>query len=859
MFEIFGRDSDRSGPARATGSRASGIDRRTVLQLAAAGVTIPGAAATAAASESFVDILSVDPTDYPNVRLNVSVDTPSGRDGLLTEDDFEIIENGVRQEIQSFEFGSTKSDVVFVFDDTGSMGGEIAGMKSEVSDLVAEMETAGIDARYGLVTFKDGVEVDQELTDDAETLQSAVDALRPSGGGDFPEDNFDAIMRSLEFDYRTDAQKVLIDITDATSHYRGDGSEISESTIDETAAALTDGGLAYVAVSPGYDDERAAKKVLAEKVGGTWLDIYDADFTVILEEIAELVVTAYVVEYVTDLLPGAVAPISVVVEDPDEGTDSVDDTTDIPEDVEGSRIPELIDRKSDRIDAVRDTARPVLTADADSIVPPSLSPRFDVDGFDDEAERYLSDLDERRSEFDGTATAQHEEALERLTTIERVTEEAAAAPVNDLGVNGSVIEKQAEATLDVIKTLSFEAVSRGAGKVASSSLVRGIADDIARSTLDQVDSIKRGFSSAGYGSAGYGGRGYGATARDQRKTIDELDAEYRSEVLERRREADKNYIEGGASSLVGGSLGVADGMLGAFDDITGDAKQFLVRLEYEKYLNGTGVGIAEDVLNGFAEFDPPTVDFSDVPESVDVPLSDRGNDLVEGAVNDFTDFISDVTDYTEDVDYLEELDYDKSGDIEFGAIPDEIELPLLSELPERIDLGEVSGVSEIQELADLAAELTAVPATALDPTIDQLVERLEENADEGVLGTQSEDARETIVELAEEVISSITDVSDALFEGLDALAQLIDWAEFGTGVLLLVGAVIGLASTGGPGAIPAIGVLGTLSTIVVALSVVVDQATYMVGEEVRKTFGNVHNGAGALLTYTDLSAIDGGA
>lgn len=329
-----GESDDRT----VAGAEDSSFDRRTMLQLTALGLAGTGATAgtstsAAAQEDSFVDILSVDPSDYPNVLLNVDVASEAGTEGLLTEEDFEIVEDDIQQEITGFDFGSTKSDVVFVFDDTGSMGDEIAAMKAEVKSLVDEMEAAGIDSRYGLVTFKDDVDERLELTDDADALQDVVDTLNANGGGDTPEDNFDAVAEALEMDFRADAQKVVIDITDAPSHYSGDGSGVSDHTLDEVAKKVDESGVAFVAVSPGFDDEDASKKVLAEEVGGTWIDINDADFTVILEEITELVVTAYVIEYVTDLLPGAVAPISVIVDDPDEGRERVDDDIDIPTDV----------------------------------------------------------------------------------------------------------------------------------------------------------------------------------------------------------------------------------------------------------------------------------------------------------------------------------------------------------------------------------------------------------------------------------------------------------------------------------------------------------------------------------------------
>lgn len=852
--EQIGKVGPEGEPASDPGKAKS--NRRTVLQLVAAGLLAPGAASTVSAeADAVVDILSVDPSDFPNVLLNINVDTPAGRDGSLTEADFEIIEDGIRKEISSFSFGGTKSDIVFVFDDTGSMGDQIDGMKAEVTDLVSEIETAGIDSRYGLVTFKDDVSVELELTDDASALKDEVDTLFASGGGDLPEANFDAIQRALEFDFRSDAQKVVIDITDAVSHYRGDGSGVSEYTLDEMADSLSDSGVAYVAVAPDIDDENASKKDLASAVDGRWIDIDDADFITILEQITELVVTAYVVEYVTDLLPGAVAPISIVVDDPDRGTTEADGHIDVPSDVSDGGLAELIDEKRELIDSIRETARPVLTDELGSSVPDSIDVRIEADDLDSEAERYLDDLDDRRSEFDDELVAQHEEAVERLLAIEEVTNAAADAPITDPSGGGSVIERQVQASMDIAKTLAFEAVASGAGKVAKSSLVRGIADDIVRSTLREVDSIKRGFSTSGYG-------GGGSAARDQRLTFSELDDELKDEVLARQVEEDKEFIEGGSSALIGGSLGLADDMVDTFDRTVDDATDAIVRLEYEKYLNGGTIPAVAGTLDAFAEFDPPTLDLSAVPDSVNVPLSDTANDLVDGAedaTNGFLDFIDETTDAVEGVDYLENLDYDRSGAVELSEIPDEIELPLLSDLPDEIDLGDVSAVDDVQQLAAIAAELVADSNTAIDPTVDRLVRRLESDADDGLLEAQPREARVQLLELVDEVISAIVDGVHSLFDNLATLSKHIDLLEQATGVLVLLGALIGLISTGGPGAVVALGVFSALSLIAVALSVVVDSATFLVGEQTRETVSAIHNAAGGALAADDLAGADGGA
>jgi len=331
-------DNDQDSLRNPDKPLSDGLSRRSVLRFAGGGATtavLSGLPEQVGAEPEFVDILSIDPTDYPNVKLNLSVDTSAGRNGELTRDAFEILENGAERLIQSFSFTSAIVDLVFVFDDTGSMFNEIGAMKREVKNLADRIDGAGIDARYSLVTFKDDITVDLQFTDDVDTLQESVDGLRARGGGDGPEDNFDAIEEAIGFDYRSDAQKVIVDITDNVSHYEGDGSGFSEYTIDEVATDLSESGITYIAVAPDRDDPRASKKILAERVGGRWLDIRDADFDVILNDVIELVITAYVLEYVTEAAPGGSLDVVVEVTDPEAGTDRDTGTVVVPPDAGG--------------------------------------------------------------------------------------------------------------------------------------------------------------------------------------------------------------------------------------------------------------------------------------------------------------------------------------------------------------------------------------------------------------------------------------------------------------------------------------------------------------------------------------------
>jgi len=119
---------------------------------------------------------------------------------------------------------SSTVDIMFAIDCTGSMGGEIEGVKNAVTEFAQIIETDGIDMRLGLIEYRDRLEGEEQVLCDFDDgvftrmipeFRERVSLLSASGGGDEPESTFDAIllaMRSIEDVGRTNA---LVVITDA--------------------------------------------------------------------------------------------------------------------------------------------------------------------------------------------------------------------------------------------------------------------------------------------------------------------------------------------------------------------------------------------------------------------------------------------------------------------------------------------------------------------------------------------------------------------------------------------------------------------------------------------------------------------
>ncbi|MGP1345669.1 MAG: VWA domain-containing protein [Phycisphaerales bacterium] len=123
-------------------------------------------------------------------------------------------------------------DVVFIVDDTGSMGGAIAGIQAGITNIIDQIKCASDDDyQLGLITHSDCVQIDVQLASGNDAaMAAAVAALTASGGGGTPESSdaaLNAAVNSLpaasnccqDVDFtgtwRPTATKIVILITDA--------------------------------------------------------------------------------------------------------------------------------------------------------------------------------------------------------------------------------------------------------------------------------------------------------------------------------------------------------------------------------------------------------------------------------------------------------------------------------------------------------------------------------------------------------------------------------------------------------------------------------------------------------------------
>ncbi|WP_161484646.1 vWA domain-containing protein [Kosmotoga arenicorallina] len=126
------------------------------------------------------------------------------------------------------------ADIVFLVDTTGSMSDEISGIKSSIQDFLQALIDAGYDAKASIIPFGDYAPSDP-VYEGANYSTPFINLSSPGaasdystelvayGGRDLPENIYGAIMFAWNnINWRPHAERVIILLTDAFSHYTGD-------------------------------------------------------------------------------------------------------------------------------------------------------------------------------------------------------------------------------------------------------------------------------------------------------------------------------------------------------------------------------------------------------------------------------------------------------------------------------------------------------------------------------------------------------------------------------------------------------------------------------------------------------------
>lgn len=226
-----------------------------------------------------------------------------------------------------------KPDIVFLSDTTGSMGGAITNVKTNVGSITSTVVTAQPTAQFGVAQYKDGdppfcpsdpfaFKLDQAVTASAAAVQTAVNTWTASGGCDAPESQLYALHQlatNPSVGWRSGSTRIIAWFGDAPGHDPALG--ISEAA---ATSALVAAGIQVIAVNVSNLNATGQATRITAATGGVLLPASGNVSAAILSGLQNLPVT---VTPVPTCDPGLTATYSPATQTVTSGTAASFDET----------------------------------------------------------------------------------------------------------------------------------------------------------------------------------------------------------------------------------------------------------------------------------------------------------------------------------------------------------------------------------------------------------------------------------------------------------------------------------------------------------------------------------------------------
>jgi hypothetical protein len=175
---------------------------------------------------------------------------------------------------------TSKVDVYFLADTTGSMGGEIAAVKASASSILSS--TAGLgDVQFAVGEYKDigdsyQYRLNTGMTANQSTAQNAINMWGASGGGDDYESQLQALYFAATQSatgWRSGSAKILVWFGDYPGHDPAGSAAITEAT---ATASLVAGHIKVEAIDVGILNGIGQASRIAAATGGTFYSGIDS-------------------------------------------------------------------------------------------------------------------------------------------------------------------------------------------------------------------------------------------------------------------------------------------------------------------------------------------------------------------------------------------------------------------------------------------------------------------------------------------------------------------------------------------------------------------------------------------------------
>ncbi len=209
----------------------------------------------------------------------------------LSASDLLVLEDGVAQEVESFEEAIAPISIAMVIDTSGSMRRALPAAQQAARAFVTALRPTD---PLALVRFSDRVVVEHEMSDRRQTTLDAIDRLEASGGTAL----FDALHASMAFLKLREGRRAIVLLSDGRDEDNPGTGPGSQHTLAEVLALVRDTETVVYAIGLGANVDRDALEQITARSGGAAAfpaaaEELDAEYRQVVEDLRRRYVVGY--------------------------------------------------------------------------------------------------------------------------------------------------------------------------------------------------------------------------------------------------------------------------------------------------------------------------------------------------------------------------------------------------------------------------------------------------------------------------------------------------------------------------------------------------------------------------------------
>lgn len=252
-----------------------------------------------------ITIRNIDISKFPEINIIIEAFNNLGQPlDSIDPRSLTVMENEIEKKVLSVRKLSVNErvpvDFIFIIDKTGTMQNYMNGVMANVSGFANSLISRGIDYKLGLILFTDTVDEIYQPTNNVLSFLNWLKPVKATGGYDPKENALEALEAAArEIKYRPSANKVVVLITDAPYHQKGEkgGWGITDQTTSSIIDTLNKHEIRVFSIVPPQLKEYYK---ISERTRGKVYDI-DFSFSTILDNFSNQLTNLFALKYLTEL------------------------------------------------------------------------------------------------------------------------------------------------------------------------------------------------------------------------------------------------------------------------------------------------------------------------------------------------------------------------------------------------------------------------------------------------------------------------------------------------------------------------------------------------------------------------------